>query len=83
MGKLHEAGYTNIVATNNGWEFFRPLRVGDRLSTKGRLASISAEKKTRTGVGFFVTNETTYLNQKGEVVSKQSFTTYHFKAPQG
>ena len=79
---LHKAGYTQTVATTNGWEFLRPLRVGDRISVKRRLASVSTEKKTRTGVGFFVTNEQIYLNQRGEKVAVQSFTTLHFKPPQ-
>jgi acyl dehydratase len=79
---LHSAGYTQTVATTNAWEFFRPLRVGDRLSMRRKLASVSTEKKTRTGAGFFVTNETIYFNQKGEKVAVQPFTTLHFKPPQ-
>jgi len=82
MEKLHKAGYTQTVATTNGWEFFHPLRIGDRIRIKRRLASISPEKKTRTGVGFFVTNEQIYVNQKNEVACVQSFTTLHFKPPQ-
>ena len=80
--KLHKAGYTETVATVNSYEFFGPVRPGDRLSTKRRLASVSTEKTTRIGVGFFVTNDYVYLNQKGEVVAIQPFTTLHFKPPQ-
>lgn len=80
--KLHEAGYTETVATTNSLEFFRPLRPGDRLSRKQRCASVSTEKKTRIGVGYFITNENIYLNQRGEVVCIQPFTTLHFKPPQ-
>lgn len=79
---LHKAGYNQTVATTNALEIIRPLRVGDRLSSKRRLASVSPEKQTRTGTGFFVTNERIYLNQKGEVICIQPFTTLHFKAPQ-
>ena len=82
MKKLREAGYTETVATTNALEFFRPFRPGDRLSSKRRLASVSTEKKTRTGVGFFVTNDQIYINQNGEVVCIQPFTTLHFKPPQ-
>ena len=82
MNKLHGAGYTQTVATTNGWEFLRPLRIGDRIKIKRRIASVSPEKTTRTGVGFFITNEQIYINQKGETVSVQSFTTLHFKPPQ-
>jgi len=78
---LHGAGYNQTVATTNALEIVRPLRVGDHLRAKRRLANVSPEKQTRTGVGFFVTNERIYLNQKDEVVCIQPFTTLHFKAP--
>ena len=82
MDKLHKAGYTETVATMNAMEVLRPIRVGDKLSSKRRLASVSPEKTTRTGVGFFIINEQIYINQKGEVVCVQPFTTLHFKPPQ-
>jgi uncharacterized protein len=79
---LADAGYTATVATNNSLEFFRMLRIGERLSIKSRFASVSPEKTTRTGVGFFVVNEKIYLDSKGEVVCIQPFTTFHFKPAQ-
>jgi acyl dehydratase len=82
MNKLHKAGYTETVATTNAVEVVGPIRAGDRLSSKRRLATVSPEKQTRTGVGFFITNEQIYTNQNGEVVCIQPFTTLHFKPPQ-
>lgn len=79
---LHEGGYTQTVATTNAWEFFLPVLVGDRLSRKSRFATVSPEKKTRTGFGHFTTNETIYFNQRGEKVAVQSFTTLRFKPPE-
>lgn len=80
--KLHQAGYIHTIATNNTLEFLRPLRLGDRLTRRSKLVSISTEKKTRAGTGFFVTSETTYTNQRGEVVGTQLFTTLRFKPPE-
>lgn len=74
-----EAGYFGVVATTTSQEYFTPMRLGDRLSYKIRLASVSPEKTTRMGTGFFITAEYTYTNQKGELVCRQPFTIFKFK----
>jgi len=79
---LHAEGYTQTVATNNAWEFYRPIQPGDRLTSKGKTSSITTRKQTRTGEGYFMTNDSIYYNQRGEMVAKQSFTTLRFKAPE-
>lgn len=48
-------------------EFVRPVRPGDVLTYKTKLAEIY-ERQGRTGRLVFTVNETTYTNQKGEVV---------------
>ncbi|MBM3131555.1 MAG: MaoC family dehydratase [Chloroflexi bacterium] len=75
----NEAGYFGVVATTTSQEHFAPMRPGDRLSYKIKLASVSPEKTTRMGTGFFITAEYTYTNQKGEIVCKQPFTIMKFK----
>lgn len=76
---MDEAGYFGVVATTTSQEYFRPLRLGDRLTYTLRLASVSPEKKTRVGIGHFITSEYTYRNQDGEVVCIQPFTVLKFK----
>jgi acyl dehydratase len=76
---MDEAGYTGVVATTTSQEYFRPMRLGDRLSYKLKFISVSPEKTTRLGTGHFLTSEYTYTNQKGEVVCIQSFTILKFK----
>jgi len=83
LGKAVEmataAGYFGVVATSTGHEYFAPMHLGDRLSYKIKLTTVSPEKTTRMGIGFFITAEYTYTNQKGELVCRQPFTVFKFK----
>ena len=79
---LHAAGYTSVVATDCEQEYKRYLRPGDVLRAGGGLESISSEKKTALGDGYFVTNKTTYWDQNDEVVAKMRFRILWFKPRQ-
>ncbi len=48
--------------------FHAPIEIGDRLSTTGRLVEISGFKRTRLGGGYFSKLETSYFNQRDELV---------------
>jgi acyl dehydratase len=48
--------------------FHAPIEIGDRLSTTGRLVEISDFKQTRLGGGYFSKLETSYFNQRDELV---------------
>jgi len=50
--------------------FYRPVEIGDRLSSTGRLVEISPFKRTRLGEGYFTRLETSYYNQRDEVVCR-------------
>jgi hypothetical protein len=76
---LDDAGYRGIIATNSEFEMERYPRVGDVLTAENVYESISDEKKTAMGNGFFVTWLTTYRDQDGEVVGRQRFRTLRFK----
>ena len=77
--RMGDAGYFGIVATTTTQEYLQPMRPGDQLRFKVKLASVSPEKTTRIGTGHFVTAEYTYIHQKDEVVCVQSFTVLTFK----
>ncbi len=79
---LHEAGYTSVVATDCEQEYKRYLRPGDVVHMSGGLESISTEKKTALGDGYFVTNKTTYWDQNDEVVAEMRFRILWFKPRQ-
>lgn len=48
-------------------EFFLPIRVGDTLTGRSKITDIY-QKEGRTGPLIFIVRETTYTNQKGEIV---------------
>ena len=76
---LSDAGYSGTVATNSEFEIERYPRLGDELVAETVFETISDEKKTAMGSGYFVTWMTTYRNQDGEVLGRQRFRTLRFK----
>lgn len=83
MNLIDGAGFTSVVATNCEQEYFRPLRVGERLSTRSVLDSVSEEKATGLGVGHFVTTRIEYTNDDGELVATMLFRILKFKPGTG
>ncbi len=76
---LDAAGYTSVVATNSEHEYVRYLRLGDLIAGTARLTDVSEEKKTALGTGHFVTTETEYRNQEGELVGRMLFRILKFR----
>ncbi len=72
-----------VINTNSLQEYFRPVRPGDRLWAREKIADITTEKKTRLGVGHFITTVTSYYNQYGDVVATNTNTLYRFKSDTG
>lgn len=82
LGVLAHAGYTATVATNSELEFVRYLRIGDLLASSAVLESISEQKATSLGRGYFVTWVTTYTDDEGTALGRQRFRVFRF-APGG
>jgi len=85
MGKnpatfIEEAGYTGIVATNSELELERYPRLGEVASATQVFETLSDEKKTSLGTGYFITWLSTYTDQNGEVLGRQRFRVFRFKA---
>ncbi len=76
---LDAAGYTSTVATNSEFEIERYPRLGDVISATTVYESVSDEKKTALGTGFFLTWLTTYTDQHGEVLGRQRFRVLRFR----
>src|SRR5215475_11717728 len=55
------------------WEYFHPIRPGDRITVQTRLADLK-ESEGRLGPMVFITMETTYTNQFGELCATQRST---------
>jgi len=78
LGVLDQVGFVGILATNSELEFDRPCREGDLLSSDVILKSVSPQKKTGLGLGYFISWTLEYVDQKGESVGRQIFTVLKF-----
>ncbi len=76
---LSDAGYTGTLASNSEFEFVRPVHLGEVITASNVLDSVSEEKQTRLGRGFFVTWVTTYTTAEGDVVGRQHFRVLKFR----
>jgi 3-oxo-4,17-pregnadiene-20-carboxyl-CoA hydratase alpha subunit len=74
-----DAGYAAVVATNCEQTYFRYVKPGEKLHHKDRLESISEEKKTALGVGYFLTQLLEYFTEEGEKVAEMRFTILRYK----
>src|SRR5258705_6924590 len=80
---LDEAGFVGTLASNSEFEILRYLRVGDEVTATTLLDSVSAQKQTRIGPGYFITWATTYTDAAGEVVGSQLFRILKFRPEVG
>jgi acyl dehydratase len=55
------------------WEYLRPIRPGDRITVQTKLADLK-EAEGRLGPMIFITMETSYTNQFGELCATQRST---------
>ena len=79
LGLLDAAGFIATLATNSEFEITRYLRLGEVITSTMVIESVSDKKQTRIGPGHFVTWVTTYRDQQGEVVGRQTFRILKFK----
>lgn len=77
-----EAGYTGVVATDTEQEFLRYLKPGDSVTSETRIESISEEKATGLGLGYFIVTRTTFQDQHSEDVGWLTFRVLKFKPAQ-
>jgi uncharacterized OB-fold protein/acyl dehydratase len=77
---LESQGYPAVVAVNCEQEYGEPLQVGDSVHFFSRIEHISELKTTALGQGYFVTEVSTYKNQRDEVVGVMTFRVFKFKA---
>ena len=83
LSVLDEAGFIATLATNSEFEIDRYLHLGETITSTTVLESISDEKRTRVGLGHFVTWVTTFRDEKGESVGRQTFRIFKFKVDLG
>jgi uncharacterized OB-fold protein/acyl dehydratase len=79
---LDAAGYSAVVATDCEQEYHRYLTPGDRISATTVVESVSPEKATALGIGFFIDTRTTFRDQAGEAIGSMRFRVLKFKPHQ-
>jgi uncharacterized OB-fold protein/acyl dehydratase len=72
-------GYPSVVATNCEQEYERYLRPGDQVISHTVIESISEQKATALGTGYFINTRTIFRDQKGDEVGWMTFRVLKFK----
>jgi len=60
-------------------EYFLPIRLGDRIHYSTSLDSITPLKKTRVGLGYFITTTNRYFNQRDELVGTSQYVLLRYR----
>lgn len=78
--ELRAHGFDGVVATNSEQTYACPVRIGDTIASRTRIAAITGPKPTSIGEGYFVTLETEYTNGAGEQVGTMLFRSFRYRA---
>ncbi len=78
---LKSIGFPAVVAVNCEQTYYRYLKPGDKLHHKSSIESISPQKTTALGTGYFVTELEEYFDQNGEKVGDMRFRVFNYRAP--
>ncbi len=66
-----------LLDGGSDWEYFEPVRVGDRITAVGKITNIS-ERTGRLGVMVIITVVVTYSNHLDQVVATQTNTSIRY-----
>ena len=75
-------GATDTIATRSLQSYGKPLRPGDRVFSEAEVINCSPLKRTRLGLGYFVTQLSTYYNQHDEIVGTNVFELLRYGVPE-
>jgi uncharacterized protein len=67
------------VMSDNTIVFHEPVRIGDIVTSRQILRSVTAPKTTKLGTGRFWMIDVEYLNQRGELVGVESYTGFGYR----
>jgi uncharacterized OB-fold protein/acyl dehydratase len=76
---LTDSGYPSVVATNCEQGYTRYLRPGDQVAATTVIESISEQKATALGIGYFINTRTVFRDQNDEEVGWMTFRVLKFK----
>lgn len=72
-----EIPYDRLLDGGSEWEYFEPVRAGDRISAISRIIDIS-ERNGRMGLMVITTYKITYWNQFDQVTATQTSTSIRY-----
>ncbi|MFT5711455.1 MAG: putative OB-fold protein/acyl dehydratase [Halioglobus sp.] len=73
-----ENGFTGVLGTNTSTEFYLDLKPGDEVTYHTVIESISQQKSTARGIGYFIETVTAFTDQNGQSVGRQVFRVLKF-----
>jgi acyl dehydratase len=76
---LRAAGYEAVVGVNCEQEYLCYLKEGDRIYFRSSCESISGEKSTALGPGYFVTELSRFYNQDNVEVGRMRFRVLQYR----
>ncbi|MDJ0865873.1 MAG: bifunctional MaoC family dehydratase N-terminal/OB-fold nucleic acid binding domain-containing protein [Myxococcota bacterium] len=79
---LEEHGYESVVATNCEQGYTRYLKPGDQVRARTVFESVSEEKATALGIGYFINTRTTFSDQNGDELGWMTFRVLKFRPNQ-
>ena len=65
--------------SDNTIVFHEPVRIGDVITSRQILRSVSEPKTTKLGTGRFWVIDVEYLNQRDELVGVESYTGFGYR----
>jgi uncharacterized OB-fold protein/acyl dehydratase len=71
-------GFTGVLGTNCTQEYYRDLKVGDEVHAHTIIDSVSEQKATARGIGYFIETVTKFTDQNGEDVGRMVFRVLKF-----
>ena len=72
-----EVPFTRLLDGGSEWEYFEPVRPGDRITSVAQMTDI-AERTGRMGLMLFMTVVITYRNQLDQLVATQTSTSIRY-----
>lgn len=75
---FNDNGYTGVVATDCEQGYSRYLKPGDRVVATTTIETISEQKATALGTGYFINTRTVFRDQAGEEVGWMTFRVLKF-----
>ena len=74
-----QLGLPEAIISENTNTFHEPVRIGDIVTSRQRLRSISEPKTTKLGTGRFWVIDVEYVNQDGALLGVESYTAFGYR----